>query len=99
MAQGFKTFVAETILTAADVNDYLMKQACMVFPDAATRDSNLTGGNLREGMICYITGLNQFQVYGDLAGNGDEWTRLGTKAEVDAASAEIALIEHYMEVM
>lgn len=50
---GFKTFTAGSVLTASDVNTYLMQQAVMVFTNEAARDAAITAPS--EGMIAYLT--------------------------------------------
>ncbi len=52
---GFKTFTA-AVLTAADVNNYLMKQA-VISCTAATRPTAV------EGMVIYETDTDKLQVY------------------------------------
>lgn len=59
---AYKTFESFTKLAADDVNSYLMKQSVMVFADATERDAALPTGTVTEGMIVYLTGLNQIQV-------------------------------------
>lgn len=93
MAEGHKAFAAEEILTAADVNDYLMQQACMVFADSSARTSALSGV-LREGMISYLKDVNQFEVR-----HNSSWERMGTFAEFDAEVGGDALTALYMEVL
>ena len=51
-------------------------------------------GGQHDGLCCYLEDVDQFQV----RINGT-WSRMGTKAEVDAASADIARLELYMEVL
>jgi hypothetical protein len=56
---GFREFVTGEVLTAANVNDFLGKQAVMKFADAAARDAALgtavaSGNALREGMVAYL---------------------------------------------
>lgn len=50
---GFKTFNAGSVLTASDVNTYLMQQAVMVFANEAARDAAITSPS--EGMVAYLT--------------------------------------------
>jgi len=50
---GFITFTAGSVLTAAQVNTYLMQQAVMVFTNEAARDAAITSPS--EGMIAYLT--------------------------------------------
>jgi phosphatidate phosphatase APP1 len=48
---GKKTFDAGEVLTASDVNGYLMDQMVMVFPGTAARGSAIPSPS--EGMITY----------------------------------------------
>jgi hypothetical protein len=58
---GFRTFVAGEVLTAAQVNTYLMEQAVMTFADAAARDAAVTSPT--EGMIAFLKDTNQLFSY------------------------------------
>jgi hypothetical protein len=58
---GFKTFVDLDILTAAEVNDFLMTQAVMVFADAAARTTALPTPS--EGMVTYLEDSNVLEKY------------------------------------
>lgn len=65
---GFREFVTGEVLTAANVDDFLAKQAVMKFADAAARDAALgtavAGGNaLREGMVAYLDDTDEVQFY------------------------------------
>ena len=60
--QGFRTFVDLDILTAEQVNDYLMSQAVMVFDDASDRSTQL-GVSVAEGMVTYLRDTNQVEKY------------------------------------
>lgn len=51
-AGGFKTFTAGSVLTASDVNAYLM-QGVLVFTNEAARDAAITAP--QEGMVAYLT--------------------------------------------
>ena len=64
---GFKTFAAGEVLTAANVNGYLMQQTIMVFADASARDAAISSPS--EGMFVYLTGTNALQFY-----DGSAWT-------------------------
>ncbi len=59
---GYKDFVNGTGLPAGDVDNYLMEQAIMVFPDKTTRTTTLATVNA-EGMTTWIDDTNQVQVY------------------------------------
>ena len=74
---GYREFVTGEVLTAANVNDFLMNQSVMVFADAAARDSALgtaiAGGNaLVEGMLTYNKDTEAVEVY-----DGTSWTGVG----------------------
>jgi uncharacterized protein YabE (DUF348 family) len=64
---GRKVFAAGEVLTAANVNGYLMDQAVMVFDDSASRTSAL-GTAVSEGMMSYLKDTNGVQVY-----DGSSW--------------------------
>ena len=42
MGSGFRTFASGEVLTAANVNNYLMEQAVMSFADGTARDAAIT---------------------------------------------------------
>jgi uncharacterized protein YabE (DUF348 family) len=90
---AYKLFVANEILTAQDVNDFLMEQAVMVFANDSARNTALTSV-LTDGMAVYLQDVDQFQI----RINGT-WQRMGTYAEVQAESATDAKLELYMEVI
>ena len=72
---GSKLFVAGDVLTAAQVNTYLMDQSVMKFADAATRDAAFGGvgeATLSEGMLCYLSDTNTVLYY-----SGSSWSALG----------------------
>ncbi len=64
---GYKLFNTGDVLTAAQVNTYLMEQSVMVFADAAARTTALSGV-LAEGMLSYLKDTNAVEVY-----NGSAW--------------------------
>ncbi len=64
---GFKTFTTGEVLTAANVNEYLMQQTVMVFASAAARTTAL-GANVAEGMMSYLKDTNAVEVY-----DGSSW--------------------------
>ena len=66
---GFKTFAAGEVLTAANVNGYLMEQAVMTFAGTATRGSAISSPT--EGMLSYLSDTNTFQYY-----DGSAWENL-----------------------
>lgn len=67
---GYKLFNTGDVLTAQQVNEYLMQQTVMVFADAAARTTALSGV-LAEGMLSYLQDTNATEVY-----NGSAWVAL-----------------------
>jgi hypothetical protein len=67
--QGFKTFTSGEVLTAADVNGYLM-QGVGVFTDAANRDAEITSP--QEGQFAYLKDSDATTYY-----TGSEWANSG----------------------
>ena len=58
---GFLTFTDGQVLTAAQVNGYLMEQAVMVFASSAARTSGIASPS--EGMVTYLTDTNVLEYY------------------------------------
>jgi hypothetical protein len=56
-----KTFSAGDILTAADVNTFLMNQAVMTFADSTARGSAI--GTAVEGMLTYLEDTNAYEYW------------------------------------
>ena len=56
---GFKTFATGDVLTASDVNTYLMQQTVMCFADATARDAAISSPT--DGMMCFLTGSSALQ--------------------------------------
>ena len=72
---GAKLFTSGAVLTAAQVNTYLMDQTVMVFANTAARDAAFGGAGeptLAEGMLCYLSDSNSLLYY-----TGTEWSALG----------------------
>jgi hypothetical protein len=72
---GFKDFVTGEVLTAADVDGYLM-QGIWVFASAAARDSAVTSP--QEGNFAYLKDTNTTTYY-----TGSAWTNLDTTGMVN----------------
>jgi len=66
---GFKTFNTGDVLSAADVNGYLM-QGILVFADATARNAAITSP--QEGQACYLKDTNQVLTY-----SGSAWVAVG----------------------
>lgn len=75
---GFKIFVDDDTLFAAEINDYLMKQAVMVFDSAAARDAAL--GSPTEGMLVYTKDDDTVRYY-----SGTAW--LSISGDITAVTA------------
>lgn len=58
---GYKSWVDGDILTAADVNTYLMQQAVMRFADSAARTSAIAAPS--EGMVTYLVDTDAIEYY------------------------------------
>jgi hypothetical protein len=69
---GYKLFATGDVLTAAQVNTYLMQQTVMVFASSTARNTALSGV-LAEGLCCYLTDTNDFQIY-----DGSSWVSYGS---------------------
>jgi len=67
---GFKTFNTGDVLSAADVNGYLM-QGVLVFADATARDAAITSP--QEGQFAYLKDTNVTTYY-----TGSAWANLDT---------------------
>lgn len=74
---GTKQWVAGEVVTAALVNQYLMR-GVKVFADAASRDAAYGGAGeptLEEGEVCYLADTNQVLAY-----SGSAWSPVGDDA-------------------
>lgn len=76
---GYKLFATGDVLTAAQVNTYLMQQTVMVFADSAARTTALSGV-LAEGMVSYLQDTNSLEVY-----DGSAW--VGATGDITALTA------------
>ena len=80
MANGFKVFAVGEVLTAADVNDYLMEQSISIFADSTARDAQITSPV--EGMFCYLADTNELQFY-----NGSAWAGYIGEGDITGVTA------------
>ena len=81
---GFKTFNTGDVLTASDVNTYLMQQTVMVFADASARSTAL-GANVAEGMLSYLKDTNAVERY-----DGSSWGAIGA-GDIEGVTAGTGL--------
>lgn len=68
---GKRTFIAGEVLTAAQVNDFLMDQAVMRFSGSAARAASITAPT--EGMVTYLDSTNRLYIY-----DGAAWQEMPT---------------------
>lgn len=81
---GYKLFNTGDVLTAAQVNTYLMQQSVMVFANSAARTSALSGV-LAEGMLSYLVDTNAVEKY-----DGSSWSAIGT-GDIEGVTAGTGL--------
>lgn len=77
---GAKLFTSGAVLTAAQVNTFLMDQAIMRFATTAARDAAFGGAGeptLAEGMFAYIDADNKLYFY-----TGAAWQEFSAGADV-----------------
>jgi hypothetical protein len=81
----FKDFAAGDILTAADVDNLLMRQTVMRFADATARDTALASV-LAEGMIAYLDDTDDILKY-----TGASWESVSNTGDITAVNAGYGL--------
>jgi hypothetical protein len=82
---GYREFQTGEVLTAANVNDFLMNQSVMVFADATARTSALSDV-LTEGILTYNLDTNALERY-----DGTAFVKVPDAADVDAAGGLVAV--------
>jgi hypothetical protein len=96
---GYKLFATGDVLTAAQVNTYLMQQTVMVFASSAARTSALSGV-LAEGMVSYLQDSNTLEVYDGAAwvGATGDITGLtaGTGISISSATGPVPTVTNSM---
>jgi len=96
---GYYEFQAEAILTATQVNGYLMDQSVMFAQNVGSLETQL-GANRSTGMMSFFledslgNDLKRPHFY-----DGLTWQRLATKTEVDAQENRSGQVLLYMEVI
>jgi hypothetical protein len=76
---GFKTFTTGEVLTAADVNGYLM-QGVLVFASEAARNSAITSP--QEGQFAFTKDTNSLWYY-----SGSAWVASGATGDIEGVTA------------
>lgn len=77
----FLDFTAGQVLTADQVDTFLMRQTVMVFDDAAARDTALSGV-LSEGMLVYLKDTDAILKY-----DGASWISISNPGDITAVTA------------
>jgi len=80
---GFKTFTTGEVLTAADVNGYLM-QGVLVFASEAARNSAITSP--QEGQFAYTKDNNSLWYY-----TGSAWAASGATGDIEGVTAGVGI--------
>lgn len=80
---GFKTFNTGDVLTASEVNGYLM-QGILVFADTAARDAAITSP--QEGQFAYTKDNNSLWYY-----TGSAWAASGATGDIEGVTAGAGL--------
>jgi hypothetical protein len=81
---GYKLFNTGDVLTAAQVNTYLMQQSVMVFANSTARTTALSGV-LAEGMLSYLLDTNAVEKY-----DGSSWGAI-TAGDIEGVTAGTGL--------
>jgi hypothetical protein len=81
--QGFKTFTTGEVLTAGDVNGYLM-QGINVFADATARDAAITAP--AEGQFAFTKDNNSLWYY-----DGAAWVASGATGDIEGVTAGVGI--------
>jgi hypothetical protein len=82
----FKDFAAGDVLTAADVDDFLMRQTVMTFDDSTARGTALGTAVITEGMVTYLKDTNTLEYY-----NGSSWEAVSNPGDITAVTAGYGL--------
>ena len=84
---GVRLFTAGSVLTASQVNTYLMDQTVMRFANASARDSSFDGLGetvLAEGMVCYLDDQNK--VFVNIDGTSGGWVEVGFDGDLEVST-------------
>jgi hypothetical protein len=80
---GFKTFATGDVLSAADVNGYLM-QGVLVFASAAARNAAITSP--QEGQFAFTKDTNGLWYY-----DGAAWVASGATGDIEGVTAGVGI--------
>jgi hypothetical protein len=82
---GWKKWAALEVVQATQFQDYVQDQVVQVYAGTAARSSAL-GTSVAEGMVSYLSDINQVQVY-----NGSSWVEVGGTAVAYATASGTAV--------
>lgn len=85
----YKIFGFNTVLTAADLNKYIMNQIVMSFPTAVDRDQQLSE-YLTEGMVAFLQDSQATYYY-----DGSGWMQMGYTKNIAADDSKTSLLQYY----
>jgi hypothetical protein len=88
---GRKAFSAGEVLTAVNVQGYLMDQTVMVFTNATARDAALTSPS--SGMFAYLTATTVLTYY-----NGSAWGEFSSGAGATGGGTDEVFVENDVAV-
>ena len=88
---GRKAFTAGEVLTAVNVQGYLMDQSIMVFADTTARDAAITSPT--SGMFAYLTGTSILTYY-----NGSAWGEFSSGAGATGGGTDEVFVENDIAV-
>lgn len=80
---GRKTWAADDVLAAADLNGYLMDQVVTVWANESGRDAGILIPI--EGQLCYLQDVNRYEQW-----NGSDWVGLNAYTADSATTAGTA---------
>jgi hypothetical protein len=81
MGLGYRVFNAGEVLSAANINNYLMKQSVMTFASSGARGSAL-GTAVEEGMTSYLDDVNTLEIY-----DGAAWKQIFPLSSINSITA------------
>ena len=82
----FKDFAAGDVLTAADVDDFLMRQTVMTFDDSTARGTALGTAVITEGMVTFLKDTDALEFW-----DGSSWQGVSNPGDITAVTAGTAL--------
>ena len=82
---AYRDFTVGQVLTSQQVDEFLMRQAVMVFADSAARTTALSGV-LVQGMLTYLEDTSTYETW-----TGAAWANISNPGDITAVTAGTAL--------